>query len=124
MSKETYYSVKRDLLYVAVYAVAVLVLLSTLPSPRAPCWWQYTQCQKRPSTVSKETYYSVKRDLLYVAVYAVAVLVLLSTLPSLPRLAQSCRPTQSITTTQKHHASCVIASRKVVIVCYIENPTI
>jgi len=36
VSKETYYSVKRDLL----------------------------QCQKRPSTVSKETYYSVKRDLL------------------------------------------------------------
>ena len=35
MSKETYYSVKRDLL----------------------------QCQKRPITVSKETYYSVKRDL-------------------------------------------------------------
>ena len=37
MSKETYYSVKRDLV----------------------------QCQKRPSTVSKETYYSVKRDLLH-----------------------------------------------------------
>ena len=36
MSKETYYSVKRDLL----------------------------QRQKRPTTVSKETYYSVKRDLL------------------------------------------------------------
>ena len=36
VSKETYYSVKRDLL----------------------------QCQKRPATVSKETYYSVKRDLL------------------------------------------------------------
>ena len=36
MSKETYYSVKRDLL----------------------------QCQRRPTTVSKETYYSVKRDLL------------------------------------------------------------
>jgi len=35
MSKEPYYSVKRDLL----------------------------QCQKRPTTVSKETYYSVKRDL-------------------------------------------------------------
>ena len=37
VSKETYYSVKRDLL----------------------------QCQKRPTTVSKETYYSVKRDLLH-----------------------------------------------------------
>jgi len=36
VSKETYYSVKRDLI----------------------------QCQKRPTTVSKETYYSVKRDLL------------------------------------------------------------
>jgi hypothetical protein len=36
VSKETYCSVKRDLL----------------------------QCQKRPTTVSKETYYSVKRDLL------------------------------------------------------------
>jgi hypothetical protein len=36
VSKETYHSVKRDLL----------------------------QCQKRPTTVSKETYYSVKRDLL------------------------------------------------------------
>ena len=36
VSKETYYSVKRDLL----------------------------QCKKRPTTVSKETYYSVKRDLL------------------------------------------------------------
>ena len=36
VSKETYYSVKRDLL----------------------------QCQKRPTTVSKETFYSVKRDLL------------------------------------------------------------
>jgi len=35
LSKETYYSVKRDLL----------------------------QCQKRPTTVSKETYYNVKRDL-------------------------------------------------------------
>jgi len=35
-TKETYYSVKRDLL----------------------------QCQKRPTTVLKETYYSVKRDLL------------------------------------------------------------
>ena len=35
MSKETYYSVKRDLY----------------------------QCQKRPTTVSKETYISVKRDL-------------------------------------------------------------
>jgi hypothetical protein len=34
VSKETYYSVKRDLL----------------------------QCQKRPTTVSKETYYSVKRE--------------------------------------------------------------
>jgi len=33
VSKDTYYSVKRDLL----------------------------QCQKRPTTVSKETYYSVKR---------------------------------------------------------------
>jgi hypothetical protein len=38
VSKETYYSVKRDLL----------------------------QCQKRPTTVSKETYYSIKRDLLYI----------------------------------------------------------
>jgi len=37
VSKETYYSVKRDLL----------------------------QCQKRPTKVSKETYYSVKRDLLH-----------------------------------------------------------
>ncbi len=37
LSKETYYSVKRDPL----------------------------QCQKRPTTVSKETYYSVKRDLLH-----------------------------------------------------------
>ena len=36
VSKENYYSVKRDL----------------------------PQCQKRPTTVSKETYYSVKRDLL------------------------------------------------------------
>jgi hypothetical protein len=36
MSKETYYSVKRDLL----------------------------QCQKRPTSMSKETYYSVKRHLL------------------------------------------------------------
>ena len=36
VSKETYYSVKRDIL----------------------------QCQKRPITVSKETYYRVKRDLL------------------------------------------------------------
>ena len=36
MSKETYFSFKRDLL----------------------------QCQKRPTTVSKETYFSVKRDLL------------------------------------------------------------
>ena len=36
LSKETYYSVKRDLLH----------------------------CQKRPTAVSKETYYSVKRDLL------------------------------------------------------------
>ena len=34
MSKETYYSVKRDLL----------------------------QCQKRPTTVSKETYYRVKLE--------------------------------------------------------------
>jgi len=34
VSKETYYSVKRDLL----------------------------QCQKRPTTVSKETYYSVKKE--------------------------------------------------------------
>jgi hypothetical protein len=37
MSKETYYTVKRDLLY----------------------------CQKRPTTLSKETYYTVKRDLLH-----------------------------------------------------------
>jgi hypothetical protein len=36
VSKEAYYSVKRDLL----------------------------QCQRRPITVSKETYYSVKRDLI------------------------------------------------------------
>ena len=43
MSKETYYSVKRDLL----------------------------QRQKRPTTVSKETYYSVKRDLLHTDLFRV-----------------------------------------------------
>jgi len=37
LSKEPYYTVKRDLLY----------------------------CQKRPTILSKETYYTVKRDLLY-----------------------------------------------------------
>ena len=36
-SKETYYTVKRDLLH----------------------------CQKRPTKMSKETYYTVKRDLLH-----------------------------------------------------------
>jgi len=43
VSKDTYYSVKRDLL----------------------------QCQKRPTTVSKETYYSVKRDLLHTDLFRV-----------------------------------------------------
>jgi len=43
VSKETYYSVKRDLLQ---------------------CQRDLLQCQKRPTTVSKETYYSVKRNLL------------------------------------------------------------
>jgi len=46
VSKETYYSVKRDLLI--GYTLSIFLL----------------QCQKRPTTVSKETYYSVKRDLL------------------------------------------------------------
>jgi len=46
VSKETYYSVKRDLSKETYYSVKRDLL----------------QCQKRPTTVSKETYY--KRDLL------------------------------------------------------------
>jgi hypothetical protein len=51
VSKETYYSVKRD-----------LQQCQKRPAVRR-CRREYIQCQKRPTTVSKETYYSVKRDL-------------------------------------------------------------
>ena len=47
VSKETYYSVKRDLLHVCVHACIDEVYVQLL------------QCQKRPTTVSKETYMCV-----------------------------------------------------------------
>jgi len=53
VSKETYYSVKRDLLHASVAYGSLRAI---------------KQCQKRPTTVSKETYYSVKRDLLHASV--------------------------------------------------------
>jgi hypothetical protein len=53
VSKETYYSVKRDLLQ-----CLPLSDITVIPAHVA------VLCQKRPITVSKETYYSVKRDLL------------------------------------------------------------
>jgi hypothetical protein len=49
VSKETYYSVKRDLTYTYIYEHRLRDGLST--------------------TVSKETYYSVKRDLTYTCIY-------------------------------------------------------
>jgi len=66
VSKETYYSVKRDLLQCqkrpttvskATYYSVKRDLLQCVKR-------DLQQCQKRPTTVSKETYYSVKRDLL------------------------------------------------------------
>ena len=57
-SKETYYSVKRDLLQCQKRPPTVSK--ETYYSVKR----DLLQCQKRPTTVSKETYYSVKRDLL------------------------------------------------------------
>jgi ribosomal protein S27AE len=58
LSKETYYSVKRDL--VQCQKRPITVSKETYYSVKR----DLLQCQKRPITVSKETYYSVKRDLL------------------------------------------------------------
>jgi hypothetical protein len=55
VSKETYYSVKRDLLQCQKRPTTV---------SKETCYSvkrDLLQCQKRPTTVSKETYYSVKR---------------------------------------------------------------
>ena len=67
MSKETYYSVKRDLLQCQkrIFVFRDIELRSnhhnmTYYSVKRAL----LQCQKRPTTVSKETYYSVKRALL------------------------------------------------------------
>ena len=57
-SKETYYSVKRDLL--KCQKRPTTVSKETYYSVKR----DLLQCQKRPTKVSKETYYSVKRDLL------------------------------------------------------------
>jgi len=77
VSKETYYSVKRDLLQWIEFGcwkqLAGLKFERVINQPtdqRCPSEvhtiyvLRYVQCQKRPITVSKETYYSVKRDLL------------------------------------------------------------
>jgi len=72
LSKETYYSVKRDLLqcYLCLlYAHAVQTFDNGYLCPLSIETYyrvkrDLLQCQKRPTTVSKETYYSVKRDLL------------------------------------------------------------
>jgi hypothetical protein len=53
LSKETYYSVNRDLLQCQKRPITV-----------SKETYYLLHCQKRPITVSKETYYSVKRDLL------------------------------------------------------------
>jgi hypothetical protein len=58
VSKETYYSVKRDLLHCQKRPITV----SQETYYRVKR--DILQSQKRPSTVSKETLYSVKRDLL------------------------------------------------------------
>jgi hypothetical protein len=58
VSKESYYSVKRDLLQCQKRPTTVSK--ETYYSVKR----ELLQCQKRPITVSKETYYSVKRDLL------------------------------------------------------------
>jgi hypothetical protein len=57
VSKETYYSVKRDLLQCQKRPIS---FKETYYSVKR----ELLQCQKRPITASKETYYSVKRDLL------------------------------------------------------------
>jgi hypothetical protein len=60
MSKETYYSVKRDLLQCQKTEEDRGRQRKTEEDRGR----QELLCQKRPTTVSKETYYSVKRDLL------------------------------------------------------------
>jgi hypothetical protein len=72
VSKETYYSVKRDLLQCqkrpttvskeTYYRACRRSLLKATNQKSVKR--DLLQCQKRPTTVSKETYYSVKRDLL------------------------------------------------------------
>jgi len=63
VSKETYYSVKRDLLQCQKRPTTVSK--ETYYSVKRDLLQRdILQCQKRPTTVSKETYYSVKRDLL------------------------------------------------------------
>jgi hypothetical protein len=56
VSKETYYSVKRDLL--EVERADIGSSHPGLPSGLHSVKRDLLQCQKRPTTVSKETYYS------------------------------------------------------------------
>ena len=58
-SKETYYSVKRDLHRNQRKRLQAMVSKETYYSVKR----DLLQCHTRPTTVSKETYYSVKRDL-------------------------------------------------------------
>ncbi len=58
VSKETYYSVKRDLL--KCQKRPTIASKETCYSVTR----HLLECEKRPTKVSKETYYSVKRDLL------------------------------------------------------------
>jgi len=69
VSKETYYSVKRDLYYNVKRDLLQYQKRPTTVS-KETCYSvkrDLLQCQKRPTTVSKETSYSVKRDLYYSA---------------------------------------------------------
>jgi len=64
VSKETYYSVKRDLLQCQKRPTLTLTVILVNPCDLPQCQKRdLLQCQKRPTTVSKETYYSVKRAL-------------------------------------------------------------
>jgi hypothetical protein len=63
VSKETYYSVKRDLTSQSVNVTSQKRPTTVSKETYYSVKRDLLQCQKRPTTVSTETYYSVKRDL-------------------------------------------------------------
>jgi hypothetical protein len=63
VSKETYTSVKRDLLQTYVVCRYWGVLWCDVAEVRTSVRRDLHYCQKRPTLLSKETYTSVKRDL-------------------------------------------------------------